>query len=408
MAVSSARRRILRQLAGVTAANAAYILGVQLLALVSLNGADYGAFSLQYLTLALASAVTMSVLCDAYVRAEVSGRPTATWPDYSGVLVYLSLIFGLVTLLLSVAVPVLRPVAATGALAVAATTYRVGARFRALRDRTAGAVVLGDSSGFVALVLAWVLVPDDWRRGLTGVTAIWAVSAICTAILSLAPVWRHPSVLVSWVRTYRGEIRSLLPESGLLYIGNIATPYTLAPLLGLTSFATYRASVSVAAPVRFILMPARPLVSSLRLARMRSAAVVAANGAASAVLGVAAFAALTVVNRSSWELGVLNSASEFSEAIGVFVAATYLSTFYYFAARTHVPGRALLAARLVQTLLVTALPLGGVLLRNLSGAMWGLAVGTALSAFVWIVAVLGLSHDGRPDTGDDPALDSLT
>lgn len=408
MGVSSGRQGLFGQLAAVTAANAAYILGVQLLALISLSGADYGAFSLQYLTLAFASAVTMSVLCDAYVRAEVSGRPTASWSDYSGVLVHLSVLSGLATLVLSVAVPLLRPVAVTGAVAVAATTYRIGARFRALRDRKPGSVVLADSGGFLVLVLAWVVLPGDWRHDLTGVTAIWAVSAMCTAVLSLTPVWRRPSVLGSWAHTYREEIRSLLPEAGLLYVGNIATPYTLAPLLGLTSFATYRASVSVAAPVRFILMPLRPVISGLRLARMRSATVMAANATVSVVLGAAAFGALTAVNRSTWELGVLNAASEFAAAIGVFVAATYLATFYYYAARTHVPGRPLVVARLVHTVLVTALPLGGVLVRDLDGAMWGLALGTVLSAFVWVVSVLGTSHDGRPDTGDDPALDSLT
>ena len=53
----------------------------------------------------------------------------------------------------------------------------------------------------------------------------------------------------------------------------------------------------------------------------------------------------------------------------------------------HATGTSLLTNRVIQTVLVSVLPLLGALTAGLWGAIWGLAVATAINAIAWSYGV---------------------
>ena len=112
-----------------TLANAASVLAVQVFALVTLAPAALGLFSIQYLLFALGSSLSLSLISEAWLRADLRGGGRAEWAEYSSAAVYLSVAAGGVTFLASLLAEELRPVAALGGLAVAAATYRGSARY---------------------------------------------------------------------------------------------------------------------------------------------------------------------------------------------------------------------------------------------------------------------------------------
>jgi hypothetical protein len=90
---------------------------------------------------------------------------------------------------------------------------------------------------------------------------------------------------------------------------------------------------------------------------------------------------------------------------GLFVAANFLTLFYYMLARAHLSGRALLVGRVFQTVFAIAFPLAGVLIAGLGGAIWFYAVGTALSGAVWLwVVVRGRAQTGVVSDAEDEPL----
>ena len=94
------------------------------------------------------------------------------------------------------------------------------------------------------------------------------------------------------------------------------------------------------------------------------------------------------------DLGSLSEIVTFALPAAVFVTANFLGHYFYIVARSHVNGRRLLTGRIVQTVLAIVVPIGGVLVGGLTGAIWGYAGCTAVSALVWMALVL------RPSRGN--------
>lgn len=376
-----------------TLTNAASVLAVQLFALVTLAPADFGSFSIAYLLFALGSSLSLSLVSEAWLRADLRDGVTAGWREYSSASLYLALAAGIVTLGVSLLVEPLRAVAVLGAVAVGASVYRTAARYYAVRMRESRGIFAGDLAGLVVAVVVWVALFSAGFRELWMMTLVWAAGAAASAVLSKRPTLLPPRTLRTWYRAHSTQIRPLLRDSLLMDAGSIGTPYLLAPVLGLTNFGIYRAISNVAAPVRLVLNPLRPALGAAPVERQRSVRRVALVVGASILFGAGAYVGLLIIGLIDINLGSLTAIVAFALPSAVFVTANFLGHFFYIVARSHLSGRRLLLGRIVQTGLAILVPIGGVLLAGLPGAIWGYAGCTAVSSLVWMFLVL------RPSRG---------
>jgi hypothetical protein len=403
--VTSRRRRGSLILAS-TASNAIFSLAAQLLGLLTLAPAPFGLFSLQYLVFALGVSVGLSTVSEPWLRTDLGKGHRSTWRDYATALLYLSTAAALAALILALVVPGLREVALTSAIAVGANVYRSGARYHQVRTDNWRLVVWGDVAGVGVILVTWAaLLLATPLDGLATLSLAWMLGGIAAAAVSERPALRGPRALASWYRLHGEHIAPLIRDSALMDVGSIATPFAVAPLLGIADFGVYRAVSNAAAPVRLVLNPLRPVLAGAPLAAFRRAGRIAIVIVLSAGFGAAATAALILIGSLHIRLGSLTALAVYALPAGLFVAANFLTLFYYMLARAHLSGRALLVGRVFQTVFAIAFPLAGVLIAGLGGAIWFYAVGTALSGAVWLwVVVRGRAQTGVVSDAEDEPL----
>jgi hypothetical protein len=365
-------------------ANAGYVLAVQVLALVTLNPTDYGAFSLQYLIFALGSSLSLSLISEAWLRHDVHSGVRSPWREYGNVTLFLALGMGLLTAAISLLVAPLNGVVLIGTVAVVASVYRVSARYYAVRQGSQ--VLIGDIAGLIVTVALWSWLAVQGDRSLMAMTTAWAAGAVASALASRLPPMPSLALLRSWLSDKLTQIRPLLRDSLLMDAGAIGTPYLLAPLLGVAQFGTYRAVSNVAAPVRLLLTPLRPKIAMISQAapswKRDLLVVIAAIG-----LALCAFFALLLVAIAPFDLGTLSGLGAYALPTAIFVGANFLGTFHYIVARAALGGGGLLLGRAIQTVVAIAGPLLGFVVAGLGGAIWGYALVTVVSAIAWSVLV---------------------
>lgn len=371
-----------------TVANAAGVLSVQILGLLTLAPSDFGLFSVQYLFFALASSICLSVVCEPWLRKDLHDGQSSTWHEYSSILIYLSTLGGVVTLVVSLAVPALQVIAISGSIAVLASTYRTGARYHEVRSRNWMRVLYSDVAGLVVTIGTWIALSLAGENSIWSVSVAWAAGSVASAILSASPRILGPRSLSIWFTRHRTHITPLLRDSTLMDLGAIGTPLVLAPMLGIASFGVYRAVSNVAAPVRLLLNPLRPSLAGAPLSMHLSRQRVLGSACLSISTGLAAYVALIWIDTLSLALGSLTAVAAYAFPTALFVSANFLGHYYYIIARAHRQGIHLLVGRIVQTCLAILLPVGGVVVLGLSGAIWGYAVATMVSALTWLTLVV--------------------
>lgn len=384
----------MRSLLGV-AANAGYVLAVQVLAVVTLGPAEYGAFSIQYLLFALASSVGLSVVSEAWTRAEAQGLGRSPWVEYGNITGMFSLTAGVLTFAISLLVPGLAPVAFLGGVAVAASVYRSSARFYSMRVGASLGVLPGDIAGLLVTVGVWGALLAMGERSLLMMVIAWTAGALASALASRWPPVPSTARAMTWLRARGPQIRPLLRDSLFQDAGAIGTPYALAPMLGFADFGVYRAVSNVAAPVRLVLTPIRPKVASAPIRSSVSRKSVGLLLAAAAVFGVASYGVLLLIGQSDADLGALAALSEYAVPTSLFVAANLVGTYLMIVARAHLPARGLWLGRLFHTAVAVVLPIAGVLIAGLPGAIWGYTVCTLVWTLGWATLISrSLRSDG--------------
>lgn len=371
-----------------TVVNAIFVLTIQMLGLLTLVPASFGAFSLQYLLFALANSVCLSVICEPWLRTDLHQSHRSTWQDYSSVLLYSSLAAGLLTLIVSLLVPDLRILAASGSIAVLASTFRAGSRYYLARENNWSRIVVADTAGLVVTLITWF--GSHWLGvpSLLALSMAWAAGSVAAALLSPRPSLQGPKSNTRWVSTHRRHLIPLLRDSALMDLGAIGTPLAIAPMLGIAGFGVYRAVSNVSAPVRLILDPLRPTLAGAPLTTHGSLRRVWATLVVSIGFGLAAYLGLMVVQLAHLELGSLTSVVAYAVPTALFVAASFLGHYYYVIARAHSYGHTLLIGRVAQTVSAISFPLVGAYCWGLEGAIWAYSVGTACSALTWFSLVI--------------------
>lgn len=374
-----------------TGLNAVATIVPQVVSLLTLTAAAYGQFSMVYLVFAAGSSTVFSVISDAWSRTWLGRRVLVGWRHYSGALLWLSAGFGALGLLVGLLVGVDWS-APLGAIAVATLVYRIGARYYESHVGDWRRVIAGDAANVIVSLIVVVvgLAADVDRLLLTFL--VWTAGSVAANVPSLRPAAGGPRVLRRWVTVHRGAIKPLLSDSLLMDAGSIGTPYVLAPVLGLAPFGVYRAVANVGIPVQLTLNPLRPLVARMPAASLLSARIMVPLTALLLIAGAACYAILIYLPLLPFRLGVLSDLYQVALPASLFVPANGLSFFVYLVARSHAPADRILPARIAQTVLAVACPIGGALGWGLVGAVWGFSGSALLFTLIWWFAL----RAGRP------------
>ncbi len=356
----------------------------QFAGLLFLSTAEYGNFSLIYLVYSLGISLSLSLLSEPWHVHVIAGG-SEEWNGYGSMGLVVGLVIGSWTGIVACAVGYSVWIALFAGVAIGASVFRGGTRYYLVQQRMLGRAIAADLL-FILLLLSGLLM--FMRCGLGGITSVysaWALAALMSATI-LPRFFRPHFSVAEWFRNHQESIRRLLADSLLMDLGAIFTPLLMAPVMGAYAFGTYRALSTVSAPVRLILNPLRPWLSGLPRSSASAGgklwlAVVLSGG----ILSAGAFACLCVIGAWELEIGALASLVVFRLPVALVVWSNFMGHYAYIRCRLSLPGRALLSGRVLQTLAVTVLPLLGLFLLQLSGAIWGICSASILTAIIWTV-----------------------
>jgi hypothetical protein len=350
---------------------------------VSLSATQYGLFSIYFLVFAFASSLVLSIVAEPWVR--ISNTDRAPWESYCTALCLVAASTIIPTAFLGMATGSLLSGIALS-IAVALATFRIGARYFATVTNSFRFVGPADLASIVAMVGCFFLARPFVSSDLDAVSVAWCASTLAAACLS-KPI-RLALRGRGWYRKHRSSIRPLLTDSLLLDAGVIGVPLVISPILGIAAFGVYRSVSSAALPVRLILTPVRPFMERRPLPFFLSIKVLAAIAAAGALIGVSVYAVLLLIDLQDWfQSSVLSQLAHFALPVGLFVMFNFVGNFYYLVSRTHSYGSTLLLYRFVSLAGAIVLPIAGVLLFGLSGAIWAFALNTIVLA-LFVVGLL--------------------
>ena len=362
---------------------------VPVTALLVFSTSDYGAFSVTYLVFALGWSMTLSTICDAWVRGRSEIPGPREWEGYSGALFSGAVLAGLAALFVTGIIAANWGNALAGAVGVTANIYRLGARFFHSASRGPRAALVSDALGILVFSLAVVGTLTTHLSPLTGVLLGWGFASITSSALFPPPKLHARHGLRAWVRKRHSRIKPLLAESLLMDAGAIGTPLVMAPLLGAGSFGAYRSISSAAVPIQLSLDPLRPNIVQISAERFLSRQVVSGVLAATAAMASACFIILgLILPQIPGISGSLAALAHYAVPCSVYVVASFPGYFYYILSRRNLSHSLLVKGRLLQTLMHISAPLGGLFLGGLDGAVWGFVCANVAAAPVWPVLLL--------------------
>ncbi|MFD2759292.1 hypothetical protein [Gulosibacter faecalis] len=369
-------------LATVTALNAFAGLAPQVSALLTMNAAEFGRFSLIYFAYALCLSLSLSLISEPWHIRVLAGRGAA-WLPYASATAGLALLAGAAAFVLGLVLGLSLGIAVLAGLAIGLATFWEPTRYFLLQRDLVSRAGYADVAYAIVFVGAGVVTLVVTGDPTFAVYLAWAAAGVMLLGFLPASEGRLASPL-AWFRDHGREARRLASDSILMDIGSICTPIFLAPMLGVAGFGTYRAVSNVAVPVRLILNPLRPVITNTRDARWATG-----NRRWWGVVGlgvVVALAVLLVLEAIGWlglEIGVLNSLLPFTVPVAVTVLANFVGHYAYIRCRSRATTGELLTGRISQTLIVTLIPIAGVMLGGLAGGIWAYAISGVGTAIVW-------------------------
>lgn len=359
------------------------VLGPQICALILLSTKDFGIFSLIYLAYAWGVSLTMSIVAEPWNRRALRGD-SLEWDHYMGACSWVAVTSGLAAFGFALTVSSWSAMAlAVSGLSVFAAVVRAGARFFFVQQGLARRVALGDVLFVVGFIAGFSVGVSSTALPIEIAMLAWLIGSVAALLTSL-PLSRLPMSFPRWCALHREHIRLLLPDSLMMDSAAIGTPVLISTFLDLASFGTYRAISNVAAPVRLLLDPLRPMIAK-DVARVPDAGLKRlCLGLGVALLLASSVAVLLVgVNRSRWDISVLQSLHPYIVPVWVTVFSNFMGHLAYLRVRSRPSIKRLMTGRTVQTFVMVAGPVGGVLAAGLPGAIWGYAAACLLTALVW-------------------------
>lgn len=363
---------------------------VPILGLIMLTTWDYARFSIVYLIFAIGWSLSLSVVCDAWLR---TGAQAKDWARFRWAQLQLASVAGVVG---GVAALVLIGNLASALLAgaaVAANVYRLGARYQSTVNDGPARAHLSDLATVAALAATiGVALFAAGAMNAEQIILAWAVGNVIGALPLLVGRYARTYSLVSWVRRRRRVIVPLVSDSGLMDLGSSWAPLAMSLFMIPTAFGLYRAVSSVATPVQLVLDPLRPVIAHQPPARMANGLGMAKIGGMGLVMALCCYAALVLVV-GPLRIGgeTLVALTEFAVPTSLFVLSNFLGYSYYISARGHAPVRQLMIGRILQMAVTIVGPAAGLGMFGLPGAIWGFSASTCISALAWLVIVRWLA-----------------
>lgn len=371
------------------ATNAFASLGPQVFAMVSLDPLSFGIFSSTYLSFALGLAITTSVVSDPWIlvnKTAADGGKGRSAALYSSLLVLVIGVLFLVTYGLNWVVTRDATVAIMGALAGGFSVYRASARFLRVYQRRFGAAILSDTASVASIGIVASIGSVLGSSPLIIALAAW-LAAGAAGLLALPPPRFEVAQASKWIRKERNTIRPLVRDSLLVELSAVGTPYALLPVMGFQTFGLYRGLSNTSAPARLAVAPIRPLLVEAPERMTKKRFVTAICGVA-LLMGLSAWFALLLVRATHMDLGTLAELAGYAEIAGLFVAGSVLVTIYSVVVRALRNPKILLLGRLIHIFVTTAFPIVGYIWKAGSGALWGVALGTAIAGLSWLCCSL--------------------
>lgn len=363
---------------------------VALTPLLIFQAEQAGEFAVVYLIFALAWSLTLSVICDAWVRVRATTSPEQnSWGHYSPAALQLAILAGLVGFAVGLAVYQELPIALAAAVGIAANVSRLGSRYYRVVSHGPASVIASDVATIVVFVGSLVASARAGMDMSLALALAWAASNLLGALFYRPSGWRRNNHILAWIQARRHAVGLLLKDSILMDAGANLAPLAMMPLLGASGFGIYRAVSSVATPVQLLLDPLRPNISQLPAAVVTGRKTLAAVLAAALGMSAAAYAVLVLVIQW-WGLfpGVLTDLAQYALPCAVFVAANLVGHFYYICARARLNQKSILTGRIFQTVVSILFPFAGLLPFHLGGAIWGFALAAVCSGTVWLILIM--------------------
>lgn len=370
-------------------------LAPQIAALLILSPGDFGTFSLGYLTFSLAASVALSTVSEAYVRAKTNDPIGSVPKNYAAISTWLSAIFALISSAIFSILSDSYLAVLLSAIAVGCAARRTTIRYHELQSRCWRKLLPAET---VALGVFIVALSASFSVLEPMVTILFAWSASGLSIWFLGTM-RRPGTLkaaMDWISRHRREIRPLLRESMVQEISAIGTPYVLAPMLGTASFGIYRAVSNFNAPVRLVFNFLRPYIANSSLDKSLSAKSLFFVCSLSLAWGTIFSAILLFIAERPSGIAMLDALAEFWLPAGIYMVFAVGVMYFYIIARTKVNATNLLWARLFQSSVSIVFPVTGVVLGELTGALWGSAMATMVGTLIWFcVLQIQVRYDSR-------------
>lgn len=396
-------RRLVSPSTFLVAASALNVLFLQMAPLLLLEPLNFGYYSIIQLMVILGSSVSLALINEADVRRINSGFQVSSWRDFSAITFWLSLVFFLLTLSVSLIYDQLRENAILWAFGVGFAVYRGAARYRLTQEKLITRLVIGDISGIILIIttISWLYHLNSGLWTLTDILVLWLAAQLIGTMFTKFPSSINPFRVARWLRDRKRQIFALMPDSFLQDMGSFWGPYMIALILDVQSLGIYRAVTTVAAPIRLILTPLRPIFAKHASGTKFSLGTLGVVSGISIVSGVLAALALHVLSFEGDAFGVLGELSVFVTPVGVYVAGNFLSYFYSIKGRAVLPALILIRTRIVQAILLGLLPLLGASLCGLEGAVWALSCGSIGVGFIWCLTLWNYSKSASDEVREN-------
>lgn len=362
-------------------------LGLPILAMLVLQPAQYGAFSLVYLAGALANTLQLSTVSEVWVRAGTDTNAENSWNRFSNATILVGVAGGAVAAVVALISTETRPYWPLLFVAVFAQVYANGSSFRALRLFDWRYVLPSGALGSAAVLASAVALFALPTVGLLEVLLSWVLVKVAMLLGARPPRRLDVRESFAWLRTNKKDITTLVSDGAIANLSNLGPPYMVAPILGLAHFGTYRALENLSAPMRTVISSLRPALTRLPLRRLGSVRLAVQVGLGSLLIGVIAFLALRGLEYTGLDLGTLNSLYPYAPLVALYMTAITLWNLYPLLARQVAASRHVITLRASLSVVAVLGPVGGALGWGLPGALWGQIMHVWIAALAWWILV---------------------
>lgn len=365
---------------------AATISVVQLLPMFVLGVVDFALYSSVYLGFAAVLAVKFAVISDVWAR-EVAGVCTTPVENQSflAALTGLSIAGGSVVGAVAGFVVHDLLLSALSFIAVTFGVFRGGCVYRLVSDgRILRSGTIQLSAAAASAVVAGLLIAFHQYTSTTALL-VWASSALIASLMTGMVPSVSSKALRHWWNTHRISITLLVEESMIKTLESVVTPFIVGGIAGAAALSLHRAGSSITYPVRVVLESMRARIINGSITPSLKTFILLTTFGATA--GAAVGSALLV--SAAFDLGrgsVFQLLTQHPVDLGAWVCVTALTTFYEYAARGVLSGRALINRRLAHSAIIVIGTGAAAAIWGVDGVIWGV-VGTRLIALpLWVRA----------------------